>query len=193
MQMKNIRIIKSESLSEYKYRLTKVTFTYEDRLGRKKAQTKEIYDRGDGAVILLYNKEKKSILLTKQFRLATYLNHNKDGIIVEACAGQLDGQHPDKAIVREVSEETGYEVHDIQKVFEAYTSPGSVTEILHFYIAAYTDEMKVNDGGGLEEEGEEIEVVELQFDQAYNMIATGEIRDCKTIMLLQYVKIQNII
>src|SRR5690606_24127491 len=121
------------------------------------------------------------------------LNKKEDGMLIEACAGQLDGENPEEAMVRETEEETGYKIHGLKKVFEAYTTPGSVTEKLHFYVAAYSDEMKVNEGGGLEEEGEDIEVLELDFDEACGMVANREIKDCKTIMLLQYAQIQRLL
>lgn len=191
--MKAIRITNKETLSQYKYHLSKVTYEYEDGQGQLKAQTKEVYDRGHGATILLYNQEKRTVILTRQFRLAPYLNKKEDGMLIEACAGQLDGENPEEAMIRETEEETGYKIQGLKKIFEAYTTPGSVTEKLHFYVAAYSDEMKVNEGGGLEEEGEDIEVLELDFDEACGMVANREIKDCKTIMLLQYAQIQRLL
>ncbi len=191
--MKSVHISKKETLSHYKYHLSKVTFEYPDQRGRTKAQTKEVYDRGHGATILLYNRRKRTVILTRQFRLAAYLNQQEDGMLIEACAGQLDGENPEAAMIRETEEETGYRIHALEKIFEAYTTPGSVTEILHFYIAAYSDEMKTSEGGGLEEEGEDIEVLELGFDEAYDLISQVKIKDCKTIMLLQYAKIHRLL
>lgn len=191
--MKAIKVTKKETLSHYKYHLSKVTFEYRDRQGQAKAQTKEIYNRGNGAVILLYNPPKRTVILTRQFRLAAHLNNSDDGMLIEACAGKLDGEDPEQAMIRETEEETGYKIHGLERIYEAYTTPGSVTETLHFYVAAYSDEMKVHDGGGLEEEGEEIEVLELDFDKTCDMVANGEIRDCKTIMLLQYAQIQRLL
>lgn len=191
--MNAIKVTKKETLSQYKYHLSKVTFEYLDRQGQAKAQTKEIYNRGNGAVILLYNPEKRTVILTKQFRLAAYLNNSGDGMLMEACAGQLDGENPEEAMIRETREETGYQIQGLKKIFEAYTTPGSVTEILHFYVAVYSDEMKVNGGGGLEEEGEDIEVLVLDFDEACEMVGNGQIKDCKTIMLLQYAQVHRLL
>ena len=191
--MDKIKVTKRETLSQYKYHLSKVTYEYEDAQGQLKAQTREVYDRGHGATILLYNRERRTVILTRQFRLAPYLNKKEDGMLTEACAGQLDGENPEEAMIRETEEETGYKIHRLKKIFEAYTTPGSVTEMLHFYIAAYSDEMKVNEGGGLEEEGEEIEVLEVEFDEACDMVVNGQIKDCKTIMLLQYAQIHRLL
>jgi GDP-mannose pyrophosphatase NudK len=191
--MKPIHITNQETLSYFKYHLSKVTYEYLDRHGQAKAQTKEIYNRGNGAAILLYNPEKRTVILTRQFRLAAHLNHRGDGMLIEACAGQLDGENPEEAMIRETREETGYRIQGLKKIFEAYTTPGSVTETLHFYIAVYSDEMKVNEGGGLEEEGEDIEVLELGFDKACEMVANGQIKDCKTIMLLQYAQVHRLL
>src|SRR5271169_5426154 len=127
------------------------------------------------------------------FRLPSFVNGNEKGVLIEACAGLLDKDNPEDAIKRETEEETGYRIKDVRKIFEAYMSPGSVSEILYFFIAEYTQSMKVHEGGGIEHEQEDIEVVEISFDKAYGMIATGEIRDAKTIMLLQYMKINQIL
>jgi nudix-type nucleoside diphosphatase (YffH/AdpP family) len=129
------------------------------------------------------------VVLTRQFRLPTYLNGNTSGMVIEACAGLLDTENPEECIIRETEEETGYRLSSVKKVFQSYMSPGSVTEILHFFIGEYQSEMKVSEGGGLAEEHENIEVLEYSFDEAYQMIASGEINDAKTIMLLQYAKI----
>ena len=155
--------------------------------------TREAYDRGNGAAILLYNTEKQTIILTKQFRLPTYINGNESGMMIEACAGLLDKNNPEDCIRKETEEETGYRISKVKKIFESYMSPGSVTEILHFFIAEYNKQMKVSEGGGLEDEQENIEVIELDFEVAYNMIFTGEIKDGKTIMLLQYAKIHHLL
>jgi nudix-type nucleoside diphosphatase (YffH/AdpP family) len=189
--MKNptITIQKTELLSNNWYVLNKVTFDYKMEDHDSETQVREVYDRGNGAVILLYNLTKKTVVLTRQFRLPTYLNGNTSGMIIEACAGLLDAENPEDCIIRETEEETGYRLSSVKKVFQSYMSPGSVTEILHFFIGEYQPNMKVSDGGGLAEEHENIEVLEYSFDQAYQMIATGEIVDAKTIMLLQYAKI----
>lgn len=184
-----ITIQKTELLSNNWYVLNKVTFEYKMEDHDSETQVREVYDRGNGAVILLYNLTNKTVVLTRQFRLSTYLNGNTSGMVIEACAGLLDAENPEECIIRETEEETGYRLSSVKKVFQSYMSPGSVTEILHFFIGEYQPNMKVSDGGGLAEEHENIEVLEYSFDQAYQMIATGEIVDAKTIMLLQYAKI----
>ena len=158
-----------------------------------KASSPISYDRGNGATILLYLPQNKTVILTRQFRLPTFINGNADGFMIEACAGLLDKDNPEDYIKRETEEETGYKVTEVRKVFEAYMSPGSVTEILYFFVAEYSKDMKVNDGGGAGHEEENIEVLEMNFDEAFNMIHTGEIKDAKTIMLLQYVKLNNLL
>lgn len=193
MQNANIKITKTEILSDNWYTLNKITFDNTKSDGTIQTQSREAYDRGNGAVILLYNKEINTVILTRQFRLPTYINGNSTGMLIEACAGLLDNDNPEECIKRETEEETGYKITHVEKVFEAYMSPGSVTEILHFFIAAYSEEMKAADGGGLEEEGEDIEVMELPFNTALTMIDTGEIKDAKTIMLLQYLRLKNIL
>ena len=184
-----ITIQKTELLSDNWYLLNKVTFDYKMGDQDSETQVREVYDRGNGAVILLYNSTNKTVVLTRQFRLPTYLNGNTSGMVIEACAGLLDTENPEECIIRETEEETGYRLSSVKKVFQSYMSPGSVTEILHFFIGEYQPNMKVSDGGGLAEEHENIEVLEYPFQQAYQMIASGEIIDAKTIMLLQYAKI----
>ena len=189
--MKNpkITIQKTELLSDNWYVLNKVTFDYKMDSDDSETQVREVYDRGNGAVILLYNSAKKTVVLTRQFRLPTYLNGNSSGMVIEACAGLLDTENPEECIIRETEEETGYRLSSVKKVFQSYMSPGSVTEILYFFIGEYQSEMKVSEGGGLAEEHENIEVLEYPFNEAYQMITSGEIIDAKTIMLLQYAKI----
>lgn len=184
-----ITIIEKKLLSENRYRLYKYTFDFTDARGTTHRQVREAYDRGNGAVILLYNRVDKNVILTRQFRLPTFVNGNPDGMMIEACAGLLDDDNPEDCIRRETEEETGYRIDHVQKIYEAYMSPGSVTEILHFFTGEYSREQKVNEGGGVESEQENIEVLEMKFDQAFDMIATGEIRDAKTIMLLQYARL----
>jgi GDP-mannose pyrophosphatase NudK len=191
--MEQIKIIKEELLSDNWYTLKKYTYEILKPGGIRQIQTREVYDRGNGAVILLYNQEFKTVILTRQFRLPSFVNGNSKGVLIEACAGLLDHDNPEEAIKRETEEETGYRIKDVRKIFDAYMSPGSVSEILYFFIAEYTSSMKVHAGGGVEHEQEDIEVLEISFDKAYGMIATGEIRDAKTIMLLQYVKINQIL
>ena len=191
--MKNdkVKILQTEVLSDNWYTLRKVTFEYEKTDGTKEVQSREAYDRGNGATILLYNKTQKTVILTRQFRIPTFVNGNESGMLIETCAGLLDNDNPEDCIKRETEEETGYKISSVEKIFEAYMSPGSVTEIVYFFIAEYSKEMKVNEGGGVEEEQENIEVLELDFEKAFQMISTGEIKDGKTIMLLQYLKLQN--
>ena len=189
---KNIKILKTEILSDNWYTLKKVTYEYLKKDGTLQIQTREAYDRGNGATILLYNKEQKTVILTRQFRLPTFINGNNTGMLIEACAGLLDRDNPEDCIRKETQEETGYKVTDVRKIFEAYMSPGSVTEILYFFIAEYHKSMKVTEGGGIADEQEHIEVLELDFSTAFSMIATGEIKDAKTIMLLQYAHLNQL-
>ncbi len=189
MQNPTITIQKTELLSNNHYILNKVTFDFKKSTEDSETQTREVYDRGNGAVILLYNTSQKTVILTRQFRLPTYLNNNTTGMLIEACAGMLDEDNPIDCIIRETEEETGYRLSTVKKIFQSYMSPGAVTEILHFFIGEYSPKMKISNGGGLEEEHEHIEVLEYSFDKAYQMIASGEITDAKTIMLLQYAKI----
>jgi len=188
-----IKIKNTSILSDNWYTLRKITYEFQKKDGSWQTQDREAYDRGNGAVILLYNKSQQTVLLTRQFRLPTFLNGNSTGMLIEACAGLLDKDNPEDCIRRETEEETGYKISEIRKIFEAYMSPGSVTEILYFFVAAYTPDMKMNEGGGVAHEQEDIEVLELKFDAALNMIETGEIKDGKTIMLLQYAKLNNLI
>lgn len=192
MKSRNIRNISRELLSDNWYTLEKVTFEYLRDDGEWETQVREAYDRGNGAVILLYNAQKGKVVLTRQFRMPTYLNGNEDGMMIEACAGLLEKGNAEETIKMEVEEETGYKIDKVKKIFESYMSPGSVTEILYFFIGQYTDAMKVSEGGGAEDETENIEVLEMDFDKALRMVETGEIKDAKTIMLLQYAQIHNL-
>jgi len=188
-----VKILNTEILSNNWYTLKKITYEYLKSDGTLQTQTREAYDRGNGAAILLYNTKQKTVILTRQFRLPSFINGNSTGMLIEACAGLLDKDNPEDCIKRETEEETGYKVAHVRKIFEAYMSPGSVTEILYFFIAEYSEDMKVHDGGGVEHEEENIEVLEISFQQAMDMIESGEIKDAKTIMLLQYVKLNNIL
>ena len=187
-----VRIVSSEVLSDNWYVLKKHVFDYQRSDGSWQRQSREAYDRGNGAVILLYNLAQQTVLLTRQFRLPTYINGNADGMMVEACAGLLDQDDPLTCIRRETEEETGYRVHEVRKAFQAYMSPGSVTEVLHFFVGEYRSGDKVSEGGGHEHEGEDIETLEVTLDQAFAMVASGEICDAKTIMLLQHAKLTGL-
>ena len=191
--IENVIITNSEILSDNWYVLRKITYEYSKKDGRRLTQSREAYDRGNGATILLYNKEQRTVILTRQFRLPTFVNGNESGMLIEACAGLLDKDNAEDCIRRETEEETGYKITEVKKIFEAYMSPGSVTEILYFFIAEYTKSMKVTDGGGAVHEEENIEVLEIDFNEAINMIDTGEIKDGKTIMLLQYLKLHRVL
>lgn len=187
-----VRKLKKQLLSDNWYVLNKVSYEYQDAEGQWMEQVREAYDRGNGATVLLYNKENRRVVLIEQFRLPTYLNGNDSGLLIETCAGLLDGDDPITCVVKEAEEETGYRVSHAEKVFESYMSPGAVTEIIHFYIAQYTAEDKIGQGGGLKEEQEEIRVLEYDFDEALKMIDEGQIKDAKTIMLLQYAALKKI-
>jgi nudix-type nucleoside diphosphatase (YffH/AdpP family) len=188
IQIKNI-----QTLSDDWYVLKKTTFQYQRRDGSWQTVSRETYDRGNGATILLYNRALQTVILTRQFRFPTYVNGNTSGMLIEAPAGLLDERDPITAIQREVEEETGYRIERVQKVFEAFMSPGSVTERLFFFVAEYQPKQKIADGGGLETDGEDIEVLELPFARAMEMIDTGEIADGKTIMLLQYAALRQLL
>ncbi|WP_194767609.1 GDP-mannose pyrophosphatase NudK [Tamlana sp. I1] len=192
MSAQHLKNIKSTLLSDNYYILKKFSFDYLMSNGQWVNQAREVYNRGDGAGILLYNKTKKTVILTKQFRMPTYLNENNDGFLVEICAGMLDKDNPEACIIRETEEEVGYRLKEVKKVFEAYSSPGVMTEKMHFFIGEYSDDMKVSDGGGLDEEHEDIEVLELPFTEAVAMLNSGKINDTRTIVLLQYAQIHNL-
>lgn len=179
-----IELVKTEVLSDNWYVLRKVTFRIRRSDGTWETQSREAYDRGNGATILLYDLSRATVILIKQFRLPSYVNGNPSGMLIETCAGLLDREAPEQCIVREAREETGYDIRDARKVFEAYMSPGSVTEILHFFVAEYSRTQHVEAGGGVDEE--DIAVLEIPFAEALGKIASGEIKDGKTIMLLQY-------
>jgi len=188
-----IKNVKREILSDNWYILNKYTYDYQKPDGSWETQEREAYDRGNGAAILLYNSKKKTVVLTRQFRMPTYVNGNKDGMMIEVCAGLLDGDNPADCVRKETEEETGYKINNVEKVFQTYMSPGSVTEELFLFVGEYDDSMKVSDGGGAEDETENIEVLELNFDEAITMVSKGEIKDAKTIMLLQYAKLNGLV
>ena len=188
-----VKIINTEILSNNWYTLKKITYDYLKKDGSWQRQDREAYDRGNGAVVLLYNPRHKTVILTRQFRLPSFINGNASGMLIEACAGLLDKDNPEDCIKRETEEETGYKISSVRKIFEAYMSPGSVTEILYFFVAEYAAAMKIHEGGGIEHEQEDIEVLEITIDKAMHMVETGEIKDAKTIMLLQYALLNQLV
>jgi GDP-mannose pyrophosphatase NudK len=188
----NVRILNKEILSANWYKLYKYTYALIDKDGHEHVQSREAYDRGNGATILLYNPQQRTVILTEQFRLPTLVNGNDTGMLIETCAGLLDLDNPEECIRRETEEETGYRINHVRKIFDLYMSPGSVTEILHFFVGEYTRDQKVSNGGGVDED-ERIEVLELDFDRACEMVNTGEIRDAKTVILLQYARLQKLL
>ena len=171
--------------------LRRTSFDYRRRDGRWERQQRETYDRGNGAVILPYDLDRRTVLLTRQFRFPAYVNDHPDGLLIEAAAGLLDADDPLTAIRRESAEELGVSLIRIDHVFDAYMSPGSVTERLHFFAAAYTPASRTGNGGGVAEEGEDIEVLELDFGEALTMTEDGRIVDGKTIMLLQWAALRG--
>ncbi|MEQ6277280.1 GDP-mannose pyrophosphatase NudK [Kluyvera cryocrescens] len=182
----NINVIKNKILSENYFVLRNITYDLTQRDGQVVQHKREVYDRGNGATVLLYNSQKQSVVLVRQFRIATWVNGNADGMLIETCAGLLDDDEPEDCIRKEAIEETGYQVKNVRKVFQLYMSPGGVTEIVHFFIAEYDDSLRENAGGGVEDEA--IDVLELPFSQALEMIRRGEICDGKTVILLQYLQ-----
>jgi GDP-mannose pyrophosphatase NudK len=184
-----IENVRNQLLSDNWYVLRKYTYDLIRRNGERQPQSREVYDRGNGATILLYNRPKKTVLLIKQFRMPTYVNGNPTGMLLETCAGLLDNDSPEDCIRKEAIEETGFAVGKVDKLFEAYMSPGSVTEIVHFFAAEYDESQRQNAGGGVEDE--DIDVLEVPFTDALAMIKDGSIKDGKTIMLLQHAQIQG--
>jgi GDP-mannose pyrophosphatase NudK len=185
--------MRTEVLSDNWYTLNKISFDYRRADGTWQSQVREAYDRGNGAAILLYNPAKGTVILTRQFRMPTYVNGNESGLMIEACAGLLDADEPEACIRKEAMEETGYRIGAVERVCQTYTSPGSVTEILHLFVAEYSDDMKEADGGGLDGEGENIEVLEMPFEDAWALVKNGGIRDAKTIILLQHAMIEKLV
>ncbi len=186
----NIKILSTEVLSDNFFPLKKIQYEFKKKNGTSEELSREVYLSSNGVAVLLYNIENENVVLTKQFRLPTYLNENNTGILIEACAGLVEeNEDPKHAIIREIEEETGYRVTDVKRIFEMYMSPGAVAEMVYFFIAEYKPGQKVNEGGGLDEENEDIQVIELPFEEAYYKIQSGEIRDAKTALLLQYARI----
>jgi len=185
-----IEVEKVEILSNAWRPLKQFTIHY-SRKGRKpEKQVREIYDRGDGASVLLYDLENKTVVLTRQFRLPAYINGHPDGMLTEVCAGLLDGDSAETGIRREALEETGYALEDIEHVASVYMTPGADTEMLHLYLSPYNENMKVHEGGGLDEESEDIDVLEMTFDEVFRILDDGQIMDAKTLILLQALKLK---
>ncbi|QBR50847.1 GDP-mannose pyrophosphatase [Erwinia sp. QL-Z3] len=187
-----VRIVNEKILSDDWYSLKKYTFDIQRRNGDWQQQTREVYDRGNGATVLLYNRERETVILTRQFRFPVFMNGH-EGYLIEAAAGLLDNMDPERRIKAEAEEETGFKISTVQKVFEAYMSPGSVTEKLYFYIAEYDAGDKTSAGGGIEAEGEDIEVLEMPLKDALAAVENGLIVDGKTIMLLYHVALKVIL
>ena len=186
-----IRIRQVEVLSAGWSTLKKTTFDFRRRDGRWQTQSRETYDRGDGCAVLLYSRRHRSVLLVRQFRFPAYVNGHPEPLI-EVCAGLLDTADPEACIRRETEEETGYRIDRPVKVIESFMSPGSVTERLHLFVAEFDPASRTAAGGGVESEAEDIETLEVGLDQALAMVASGEIMDAKTIMLLQWAKLHRL-
>ena len=182
----NINVIKDKILSENWFVLRNMTYELTRSDGSVVRHKREVYDRGNGATILLYNRHKQTVVLVRQFRIATWINGNEDGMLIETCAGLLDSDEPEECVRKEAIEETGFEVGEVRKLFELFMSPGGVTELIYFFIAEYDDTQRANDGGGVDDE--DIEVLELPYHRALEMMANGEIRDGKAVILLQYLQ-----
>lgn len=187
-----VRLVREEVLSDSWAILKKTTLDYQRSDGQWQRLTRETYDRGNGATILLYNREKQTVILTRQFRYPAFVNHHP-ALLIEACAGLLDERDPAEAIRSETEEETGYRISRPQKIMEVFMSPGSVTEKLFFFVAEYSEQERVADGGGVQSDGEDIDVLEVGINEAMEMITSGEIVDGKTIVLLQYAKLHGLV
>lgn len=190
MQDEPVRIVREEILSDNHYPLKNVTYEQRRRDGSWQTQTREVYDAASGATVLLYDPARRTVLLTRQFRIGARLSGHP-GFLVEAAAGILDGASPEDRIRAEIREETGYAVDRVEQVMALFASPGSMTERVHYFVAAYDPAMRCGDGGGNQEEGEDIEVLEIGLDEAMARVASGEIADAKTVVLLQYLQLSG--
>jgi len=188
-----VRLLSEQLLSEGWGEVRKSTFELQRRDGRWQQQVRETYDCGDGAAVLLYDPERRTVILTRQFRFPAWYNGDAEPWLVEAPAGKLDGDDPLACARKEAEEETGYRVHDLAQVAASYMSPGSVTERVWLFVGRYDAASRVSEGGGLRQEGEDIEVLELPFDEAMRMLERGEIADAKTIILLQHLALQGLL
>lgn len=193
MKKAPIKNIKKTLLSDNYYTLYKLNFDYQMPDETWVHQMREVYERGHGAGVLLYNTTKKTVILVKQFRMPSFLNDKKDGFLIEIPAGILDEDNPEQCILRETEEETGIRLKSVKKIYEGYSSPGVLTEKMHFFAGEYTDDMKVSMGGGLASESEDIEVLEVPFKEAIDMLENGNIIDTRTIVLLQYAQIHKLL
>lgn len=192
--MNNLKNINKTVLSHDWAKLERIDYDYQFKNGKWKRLSRECYNRGNGAAILLYNVKKQTVILTKQFRMPAYDNVKSEGMSIEVCAGAIDNNdQPLETIIRETEEEVGYKIHEAKQVLTAYTSPGALTEKMFLFVAEYSEEMKVNCGGGLEAEDEDIEILELSFSTVLEMIKNEEIIDAKSIMLLQYAQIHKLL
>jgi nudix-type nucleoside diphosphatase (YffH/AdpP family) len=188
MQDDPIRLVGEDLLSDGYYPLKNVTYEQRRSDGGWQRETREVYDSASGAAVLLYDLDRRTVLLTRQFRIGARLSGHP-GFLVEAAAGVLDGASPEERIRAEIREETGYRVERVDKVMELFASPGSLTERVHYFVAAYNPSMREGAGGGKRDEGEDIEVLELSFEDAVARVASGEIADAKTVVLLQYLQL----
>ena len=192
--MDNLRNIEHINLSDAWAKLDRIDYDFQFKNGEWKRLSRETYNRGDGTAILLYNPVRGTVILTRQFRMPIYENHKEEGMSIEACAGAIDkSKSPEEIIISEVEEEVGYNIPFAKQVLTAYSSPGALTEKMFLFVAEYNDDMKVSEGGGLETENEEIEVLELPFSEVVKMVENEEIIDAKTIMLIQYAQINNLL
>ncbi len=191
---KRIKNIASTVLSDFWGKLERIDFDFKFKNGKWKRIAHEAYGKSDGVAILLYNTESKKVLLSKQFRIPVYISGVSDGVSIEVCGGAIDdGESPETSVVREVKEELGYNVSNLKAVNTVFLSPGIVRERVHLFTGNYTNSDRINNGGGLETENEEIEVFEVTFTKAMEMIDSGEIIDARTIMLLQYIQINKLL
>jgi nudix-type nucleoside diphosphatase (YffH/AdpP family) len=192
--MSSIRITNTEILYQGKSRLEKITYEQPAANGSTKSHDREVFNRPNATSILLLDPERKTVLLTEQLRIPVYLHHHTTDHLLETVAGLIDeGEFPEHSVIREVEEETGYRISQIQQIAEAYSSPGAFTEYVYYFIGEYSPDLKVSEGGGLEHEGEEIKNIELSFQEARKLLLSGKIHDAKTIILLQYAIIHNMI
>ncbi|MUU77244.1 NUDIX domain-containing protein [Winogradskyella endarachnes] len=190
----NLKNITKTNLSKEWATLDRIDYDFQFKNGDWKRLSRECYNRGNGAAILLYNSLKGTVILTKQFRMPIYEQNKEEGMSIEVCAGAIDNSdEPLETIIRETEEEVGYKINNAKQVLTAYTSPGALTEKMFLFVAEYSEEMQINEGGGLESENEEIEVLELSFSKAIKMVKDQEIIDAKTIMLLQFAQLNNLL